>query len=147
MSALSGAALVVVASFLVQWPTDTEIGLDGDGDSEGEPEAATIFHSADIVEMRGAVLADRGDFRGGPAGPRAKTEFPGRTKQPASSGPVPEPGDDGEYIDPLVDHPASPPGGVSYVGEFQDPEHDVPTPPPYDGILDIGDYLAPEEGP
>ena len=142
--ALSGAALVVFASVLALWPTETEVGSDGDG--EGDREEVMVLHSADFVEMRGATLADRGDFRAGPAVPRAKTEFPDRAKQQASPWPVPEPGE--EYIDPLADHPVSPPGrGVSNVGEFQDPDRDVPTSPPYDGISDIGDYLEPEEGP
>ena len=147
MSVLSGVVLlIVVASVLALRPTGTEVEFYGD--SEGDRKAVIVLDSTDFIEMRGATLADRGDFRAGPEVARAKTESRGRMKRPASSWPVREPGDDGEYVDPLADRPVAPlGGGVSYVGEFQDPDHDVPMPLPDDGIWDVGDYLAPEEGP
>ena len=132
MPALSGAVLAVVASALLLRPTGTEIGFDGR--AEGDPEAVTVVHSADFIEMRGATSTERGALRGGLVAVRSR--------------PVPDPGDDGEYVDPLADNPVSPLGVVvSNVGDFEDPDNGVPTPPPYGGISDVGDHIAPEEAP
>ena len=38
-------------------------------------------------------------------------------------------------------------GSASDVGEIRDPDLDVPTALPCEGISDVGDYLVPEEGP
>ena len=144
VSALS--AVAVVASALLVWSPETEIGFDGDGGTDRD--APVVPDSAQRLDIRDVTSATPIDVRDDRAVRRAAPPSEWRAKRAASLLPVRERGDVGDYVDPDA-YPVSSFGrGVADdVGEFQDPDYDLPPPSPYGGTLDIGDYLAPEEGP
>ena len=134
--ALSAAA--VVASVLLLRPTGAEV------ESEDDIEAAIMSDSVDFAEIQdGAVrLVARHDYlirhAAQPPEPRAE-----RLKRRVSR----ENADAGEYLDPDALPVSFSGGSVFDIGEFLDPERDIPPPVPADGVADVGDYLAPEQGP
>ena len=146
VAALSATAVAVVASILLLRPTGAEIGFAGEGESGRD--AAIALDSVGLLEIHNAILAADGDFREGRADRRVDPLSERRAKRSVSYPPVGERGDVGGYLDPDA-YPVSPVGGgvSDDFGEFQDPAYDLPSPQPYGGTLDIGDYLAPEEGP
>ena len=142
VSAMPVAALVVVASALVLWPTGDEVGSGG-----MSPEAVSVSGidadaSPGIRERSWTVRAEEGDDQ--PTYGTAAMPEPG-TSQAVRSLPVGAYGDVSEY-DPDLLYPASPSSlGVLDVGESLDP--DLPPAPVYEGLSDVGDYLLPEERP
>ena len=144
VSALS--AVAVVASALLVWSPETEIGFDGERGSDRE--AAVVPDPVQRIDIRDVTSATPVDARDDRAVRRAAPPSEWRAKRPASLLPVRERGDVGDYVDPDAYPVSSFGSGVADdVGEFQDPDYDLPPPSPYGGTLDIGDYLAPEEGP
>ena len=143
VSALSAVAAVVASALLV-WSPETEIGFDGDGGSHRE--AAVVPDAVQPLDIRDVTSAAPVDARDDRAVRPAAPPSEWRAKRAASLLPVRERGDVGDYVDPHAYPVSSFGSGVADdVGEFQDPDYDLP--PPSGGTLDIGDYLAPEEGP
>ena len=143
--ALSSTVAVVVASILLLRPTGAETGSDY---GEGDGDAVVVLDSAKIPEPRDTILVVHEDSSDVRAVRRSGPESERLTQGPAATLPVRERGDVGEHLDPDALYLVSSSGGnVVDVGEIEDPEHDVPTAPPYEGVSDIGDYLEPEESP
>ena len=135
--ALSTTVAVVVASVLMLRPTGTETGSDG----EDAREAVIVLDSVEAAGTRDTMSVVQEDLPESGAVRRTVPESEGRGEKPAATLPVREQGDVGEYLDPDALYP------VSSYGEFQDPDRDVPTAPPHEGVSDVGEYLEPEERP
>ena len=145
LSLLAAVVVAVVASAVLLRPTGAQIG--SDGDSGIDREATVALDPVEHLEIRDVTLTGRGDFRDSRADRRSEPPSERHGKRTASSPPVGEHDDVGEYVDPDA-YPVSPFGsGIpDDVGEFQDPDYDLLAPLP-NGGSEVGDYLEPEEGP
>ena len=142
--ALSVVVGAVLASAFLMRSTGTEFGSGVRGGSDGE-----VLHEIDPVELvqvgHATPPARTTDAQSERAVPRLLRRSEPRTIQSMSVLTFRETVDVGQYLDPDYHYPDASPGPVSDVGEFRDPDDDVPPPLPPGGVSDVGGYVSPDE--